>query len=363
MNPIIIQSPSKYVQGRGLLGQLGQYYTLLGSQGAYILADPFVADNFKDTITAGFPNIPFTFEAFGGECSEIEVHRNIDLLKKSHCDVVIGIGGGKTMDTAKAIAYYEKIPVIIVPTIASADAPCTALSVLYTPDGQFDKYLFLPTNPNMVIMDTEVIANAPVRTLVAGMGDALATYFEAQTCFDADGINLVHGKPSRSGLALAQMCFDTLMEDGVKAKQAVEARVLTKAVENIIEANTFLSGVGAESGGLATAHSVCNGLSALKECHHMLHGEKVAFGLIVQLVVENKPMELIETIINFCMSVGLPTTLADLGAKDVSRERIMEVAVLSTAEGETVHNSIEPITSADVFAAIIAADTLGHSMK
>ena len=141
----IINSPSKYVQGAGEISNLGQYYKVKGKTSAYILADKFVYDNFKGKIIEGFEkeNVPYHIEVFGGECSQKEIDRNIEILKFKKCDVMIGIGGGKTLDAAKAISYYTDIPVIVVPTIASTDAPCSALSVVYTPEGEFEKYLFL----------------------------------------------------------------------------------------------------------------------------------------------------------------------------------------------------------------------------
>ncbi len=359
----IIKSPAQYVQGENLIGNLGEYYSQLGSKGAYVLADPFVAEHYGDVIKSGFSNYHVDFAVFGGESSEGEVQKHVDALHNGVADVILGIGGGKTLDTAKAVAHYAGIPVIIVPTIASADAPCTALSVLYTEDGAFDKYLFLKTNPNIVIMDTDVIAKAPVRLFVAGMGDALATYFEAQTCVDSCADSLVAGKVAKGALALAQLCLQTLLEDGLKAKLALEQGVCTEAVENIIEANTYLSGVGAESGGLAAAHAVHNGFTVLEECHHLFHGEKVAFGTLVQLVLENKPLAEIEEIVAFCTAVGLPTTLADMGAGEVSQERLMDVAKAATAEGETIHNSVKPVTAKDVYAAILGADAIGRALK
>lgn len=137
------------------------------------------------------------------------------------------------------------------PTIASTDAPCSALSVIYSDEGVFEKYLFLPANPNMVLVDTTIVAAAPVRLLVAGMGDALATYFEARACEASGATNCVGGKTTLAAMGLARLCYDTLLEDGVKAKLAVENGVCTKAVEHVIEANTYLSGLGFESGGLA----------------------------------------------------------------------------------------------------------------
>ena len=114
-------------------------------------------------------------DTFNGECSRVEIDRLTDICSTQKNDVIIGIGGGKTLDTAKSVAYYTKIPVVVVPTIASTDAPTSALAVIYTPEGEFAEYLLFPQNPDMVIMDTAVIAKAPVRLLVAGMGDALST--------------------------------------------------------------------------------------------------------------------------------------------------------------------------------------------
>ena len=357
----IINSPSKYVQGAGEISNLGQYYKVKGKTSAYILADKFVYDNFKGKIIEGFEkeNVPYHIEVFGGECSQKEIDRNIEILKFKKCDVMIGIGGGKTLDAAKAISYYTNIPVIVVPTIASTDAPCSALSVVYTPEGEFEKYLFLKSNPDMVIMDTDVIVNAPVRLLVAGIGDALSTYFEAKACVDSNATSIAGGKATKAALAIAELCLDTLFEDGLKAKIAVENKVCSKAVENIIEANTYLSGIGFESGGLAAAHAIHNGLTILEEGHHMYHGEKVAFGTIVQMVLENRSLDEINEVIAFCKSVGLPTTLGQLGLGSVSRERLYKVAEASTVETETIHNMPFKVTADGVFAAILVADKLG----
>ncbi|MGL4607427.1 MAG: glycerol dehydrogenase [Eubacteriaceae bacterium] len=357
----IIMAPSRYVQGSGELEKLSEYVGKLGDSALVLLSGTMMRTKCEDLKTRfESDGIKFFPEKFGGECSKIEVGRLQEIVKANGCNVIVGVGGGKALDTAKAVAHYEKLPVVIAPSIASTDAPCSALSVLYTEDGVFDEYLVLPKNPEVVVMDTDVIKTAPARLFVAGMGDALATYFEAQATVDSNGTTMSGAHPTKSALALAKLCFDILMEDGLKAKLAIESQTCTPAVENVIEANTYLSGVGFESGGLAACHAVHNGLTVLPECHHMYHGEKVAFGTLVQLVMENRSMDEIEEVIDFCLSVGLPITLEELGCKEVTPEKIMAVAVAAADPGETIHNMPFDVDADTVYAAIMAADALGR---
>ncbi|MGL4642324.1 MAG: glycerol dehydrogenase, partial [Cetobacterium sp.] len=298
-------------------------------------------------------------EIFNRECSKVEVNRLKEILKTKDSKIIIGVGGGKTLDTAKAVAYYCNLPVMIVPTIASTDAPCSALSVLYTEDGQFDEYLLLPSNPDIVLMDTKIISRAPARLLASGMGDALSTYFEARACERSNALNMGGGLPTKAAMALAKLCFDILIADGEKAMFAAQRSVCTKAVENIIEANTYLSGIGFESGGLAAAHAIHNGLTILEECHDLYHGEKVAFGVLVQLFLENAPMEEIDEVLFFCKNIGLPTSLEELGISSLETDKLFKVAELATAPGETIHNMPFEVTAEKVLAAILAADNYG----
>ncbi|CAH2214985.1 glycerol dehydrogenase [Tepidibacter aestuarii] len=360
----IINSPSKYVQGYGELSRI-ENYTKYFAKKPFIIADSFVTGLTKDIVDASYlsNDREYVMEVFNGECSKVEINRLKAIVEEKGCDMIVGIGGGKTLDTAKAIAFYTEYPVMVVPTIASTDAPCTALTVIYTEEGVFDEYLFLPTNPAIVLMDTKIIAGAPARLLVSGMGDALATYFEVRACKHSNELSLLGAYVTEAAFALAELCYKTLLSDGVKAKLAVENNVSNTSVEKIIEANTYLSGVGAESGGLAAAHSIHNGLTALEECHHFSHGEKVAFGTLVQLVLENAPMEEIKEVIDFCNNVGLPVTLEAINAHTATEEQLRKVAKLSVAEGETIHNMPFKVTANDVYAAILVADKLGKELS
>lgn len=356
----IIMSPSKYIQSKGALKELKAYTENFGEKFLIITTESGLKRT-KDSIEYSFKGTDkeITFAGFNRECCKTEINRLMEVCKKEKCDCVIGVGGGKLLDTAKAVAHYLSLPVVIIPTIASTDAPCSALSVIYTEDGVFEEYLVLPKNPEIVIMDTEVISKSPARFLVAGMGDALATYFEARAAKASNALNMAGMLPAKSAYALAELCYDTLIEEGYKAKLAAENNVVTPAVEAIVEANTYLSGIGFESGGLAAAHAIHNGFTVLEECHHLYHGEKVAFGTIVQLVLENAPEEELCEVLEFCVSVGLPITLEEMGVKEVKPEAIMEVAKAATAEGETIFNMPFEVTAESVYAAIMTADALG----
>jgi len=315
MQSKVLISPGKYVQGPGALMDLGKFSAKLGSK-ALAVVDRNVMSLLKDRIEEAMGNSTgFILEAFNGECSRDEIDRIRQIGESQACDVVIGIGGGKTIDTAKAVAHYMKVPVIIVPTIAATDAPCSALSVIYTPEGRFEEYLFLPRNPDVVLVDSEIIARAPVRFIVAGMGDALATWFEADAASRSSAANVAGGLPTTTALSLAHLCYKTLLEYGLPAKLAVESKAVTPAVEKIIEANTLLSGLGFESGGLAAAHAIHNGLTELEETHDYFHGEKVAFATVAQMILEDRPTAAILEVVDFCNSVGLPVTLGQLGIK------------------------------------------------
>jgi len=205
----------------------------------------------------------------------------------------------------------------------------------------------------------QIIAMAPTRFLVSGMGDALATYFEARSCQRSGADNMPGGKSTKAAYALAELCYETLIEESIKAKAACDMNVVTQALENVVEANILLSGLGFESSGLAAAHAIHDGLTILEEAHHYMHGEKVAFGVIVHLVLENAPQAELDKVIQYCKLVGLPTCLKDLGIVEITEEKIMSVAKAACAENETIHNMPFPVTPEIIYAAIMTANVLG----
>ncbi|MBK5914360.1 glycerol dehydrogenase [Rhodocyclus purpureus] len=350
--------PGRYVQGAGAFASLSSEIARLGSK-ALAVVDPAVSSFIAPALTSS-SDVQITMEPFGGECSGIEISRLVKSAAASAANVIVGIGGGKALDTTKAVAYELGLPVVIAPTLASTDAPCSALSVIYTPEGQFERYLVLPHNPNVVLVDSAVIVKAPVRFLVSGMGDALSTVFEAEDCLKSGATNMTGRVGSLTVHSLARLCYDTLLTYGAAAKATASTGNVDDAVEKIIEANTLLSGLGFESGGLSGAHAIHNGLTALAPTHRFWHGEKVAIGAQALLHLTRRPKETIDAVYAFCASVGLPITLAEIGLVDPTDAELMQVAELACAPGETIFNAPVTVTPEAVLAAIKAADARGR---
>lgn len=367
-------SPTKYVQGEDELLNLGYFVKTFGKK-ALLIAHADDVNRVKNKLdkTAETFDISFVESNFHGEASRVEVARLQKVAKENHCDCVIGLGGGKAIDTAKCVAEGHNL--IIVPTIVATDAPTSHSAVLYTEDGQFDDYAYFVQSPSVVLIDTVVIANAPTRFLVSGMGDALSTYFEARAthnsysnvnaglpCGAREGV-CPPAKGTNTALALAKLCYETILEDGLKAKEASDNNVVTPALENIIEANILLSGLGFESAGLAAIHAIHDGLTVLHDAHGATHGEKVAFSTICQLVLENAPKAELYEVLDFALSIGLPVCLADLGVKEISDAELTEVAEKTCIPEESIHSMPFPVTVDQVKAAIIVADKIGKEYK
>jgi glycerol dehydrogenase len=359
-------APSRYTQGHDATRLLGQEMKIVGLAGPALIvagtsAIRLCAEAWRESL--GPAGIAYQVRPFGGECSHAEIQRVVASAREVSARAIIGAGGGKVLDTARAAASDLGLPVVNCPTVASSDAPCSALSVIYTEDGAFQEYRIYGKNPELVLVDTAVIAQSPPRLLSAGMGDALATWFEAKTCVDGGVKNMRGGASSQGALALAELCYRTLLADGADGLRAVRAQVVTPALERLVEANTLLSGLGFESSGLAAAHAVHNGLTAAAPTHAFFHGEKVAFGVLVQLVLEAKPRALMQEVLAFSTAVALPITLQEIGLGAATPEMLAQVAARATAPGETMHNEPFPVTPSLVADAILAADAMGRGWR
>lgn len=357
-------SPSRYTQGPNATASLGEEIVNLGLSGPALIVAGRSAARLLEPIwqeALASSGIDFRIFHFNGECTSAEIARGVEAGRAMGARLIIGAGGGKVLDTSRAVASDLGLPQVNCPTLASSDAPCSALSVVYTDEGVVEQYRIYRRNPDLVLVDTSVIAKSPARFLTAGMGDALATWFEARVCVEGGVRNMRGGASTRSALALAELCYKTLLADGVAALESLRQQQPTDALERLVEANTLLSGLGFESSGLAAAHAVHNGLTTAAGTHHYMHGEKVAFGVITQLMLENQPRAVLEEVLAFSKSVGLPVTFAGVGlGNTVDAETLRRIAERSTAPGETMHNEPFTVTAQLVSAAMVAADEAGR---
>lgn len=362
MTKFVFRSPSRYIQGAGVIKDLAKETKAIGVN-SLLVADEVVWGITQEVIEESFNNIDstYTFEQFNGEASNDEISRLANVGKEKTADLVIGVGGGKTLDTAKAVSDELGVPVVIVPTTASTDAPTSALSVIYSEDGVFEGYKFYDKNPELVLVDTQVVVNAPIRLFASGICDAMATLVEVKATIKRNGNTMAGGKTTLAGKAIAEMAEKILFDHGLGAYKAAEKGIVTPEVEAIVEANTLLSGLGFENGGLAGAHAIHNGFTALHgEIHTLTHGEKVAYGTLVQLVLERKSGIEIKKYIDFYNAIEMPTSLNALHLENATFEDLLEVGKLATAEGETMENLDPEITPEQVANAILAVDALSR---
>ncbi|MBN2420614.1 MAG: glycerol dehydrogenase, partial [Deltaproteobacteria bacterium] len=304
-----------------------------------------------------------SFSVFTGKGTKKNASDLAAEAEKCGADIIAGIGGGLVIDTAKAVAHQTGLPLVIVPTIASTDAPCSSVALQYTEDHVIDDIVILKRNPDLVLVDTRIIAEAPTRFFIAGMGDALSTWFEASTCEKTGAKNLAGARPTASGMAIARLTYDTLMQYGESAKMAVDLNTVTPAVDLVIEANCLLSSIGFENCGLGAAHSFGIGVGALKGTEGRLHGELVGFGVIANLIIENYPKEEVDKIVKFCISAGLPVTLDELGVEDQSMKNIKKAGKACFGPGSNMQNLAFDVTGDLAADIIIAADALGRKYK
>lgn len=363
---IAFGSPGRYIQGPGELYRLPRHSLALGSR-AFAIIDEFFFEKLTRELTEIYKKQDAVFSGilYSGEITKSQIDEKTSAARESAAEVIIGIGGGKTLDTAKAVASRLGLPLIIAPTSASTDAPTSAMSILYNDAHEHSDVYYYVKNPDLVLADSQIIADAPARFLVSGMGDAIATVFEARASCRTGSPNYINQdsgpyRGTRTASAIAELCFQTILENGRTAKIANEQHVITESLEAVIEANILMSGLGFENVGCSAAHAVHNGLSACPDGNRALHGEKVAFGVLCQLIAENAPRKLIRKLMKFYLDVGLPLTLEDLGI--TSGPDTYETIAADVLQTEWVREPMY-VNEALVKASVLTAQEAGRQYK
>jgi glycerol dehydrogenase len=361
-SPRVIVAPQRYLQGNGVLDQLGRYLSILPSRSPALLVTERGLKRVGERMLQSLrrARIEPVLLMFEGECSDEEVRRHVRQLENRRVDALIVAGGGKCLDAGKCVAHCLSVPVVVCPTLASTDAPCSAVSVMYTPEGVFDRPWFFPEGPALVVVDTGVIVRAPVRYLVAGMGDAMSTFYEARTCFrNPEARTMVGARPTAAAVAIAELGARLLFEDGVKALEAVSRLTVNDAVDNVVETNTLLSGLGFESGGLAAAHGIAQVLPGIPFVNkNYLHGEMVAMGLLAHLCLEGETNEALR-IAGFFAEIGLPVHLGQLSLSVDQHGLELDGVVGDALKIFFVHNEPFEVTAQKLKQGLLQAHRLG----
>ena len=357
---------SNYIQGPGEMDCMFEHCSAYGHSPLFI-----ITKSLYDSLSRKFEEIyrehgySCVSIKFGGASTMAEINRLTGLGQGNGCDVLVAIGGGAALDTGKAVAVNLGVPMVMVPTTASCDAPCSRITAVYNEDGSVYP-LIHKKNPDLVLVDTEIVVKAPARLLSAGIGDALATWIEAKAGFTAGAVNGINKgyKISLAGMAVAEAAYKTILLQGRQAYEAAKLGRRTQAFEDLVEANILLSGVGFENTACSIAHGFqASASGAVPEMHHCLHGEKVSYGIIVQRLMENAPMDEIDEIVDFLIDVHLPVTLEELGVTEDPEKKMRDLAHYGIENKALMH--VEPfrVTEESLFEALMFADAVGRRRK
>lgn len=349
---IIFGAPRRYVQGPGVLKNVGNEVADLGNN-AVLIADRRVNGVCGGAIRANLDAAGIAVRSleFGGEITHGEIARLVNEIGEDRPDIVIAAGGGKSIDTGKIVSRQTDAAFVSVPTIASNDSPTSHIAVIYDESHRLVGVEENRANPDLVLVDTEVIARAPLTLLSAGVGDALVKVFEVEQCIAAGGNNVFGARSPLTALALAQACYKTVRENLTSAYDAHAKGVPDASFEALVEATVLMSGLAFESGGLSVSHGMTRGLSAVAGVADALHGHQVAYGLLVQLELEGRDIAFMTDMRAFYREAGLPLKLADMGADRVSNSTVQTIAEASAAAAH-MKKFERAITAEDIVAAI-----------
>ncbi len=353
--------PARYVQGQGVLGQLGVYVKQHGSK-PFAVSGRTSWSRVKARVQASLlqAGVPLAgHDDTVTECTHAKIKEVAERVEALEADIIIGCGGGKAVDTAKAVSERLQLPVITVPTQCATNADQMADAVVFSEDHRFLEDVYLSQAPVLVLVDTDVVARAPPVYLVQGMGDALACGFEKPAYAEAMRARRSQEQATNAALEVNLRCFQTLMSHGAQAKKDVEAGRITDAVEAVVEAIKLQSGFGFGGGGCAAAHAVHNGLTVVPGLARK-HGEIVAFGTLVQMVLEGRPMGEVERVMRWCRELGLPIRLSDLGKLDLTY--LQKAAEKACDPGDSMANMPFEVSPGMVLLAIREVDSLASRL-
>ncbi|NYH11863.1 glycerol dehydrogenase [Pseudomonas moraviensis] len=361
---LVFGSPGRYVQGTEVLAQAGAYLAHCG-RSAVVVIDSYVLGLIRQRLddSCAHAQVELHYITYDGEITADGIAGLRAAAANIEFEMILAVGGGKCIDAGKALAHSSGRALITMPTVASNDAPTSKNYVIYDDHHQLSEVGHLLVSPRYVLVDTSLIAQAPRPFLLAGIADALTKKFEAEQCYKAAGVNMFGARPALSGLVLARECYEVIRRYAEPALALAGTGEVTVAFDHLIEAVLLMSGLGFESGGLSIAHAMTRGLSKIPGAQQQVHGKQVAYGLLVQLVLEDRDAELMGDMLSFYQRIGLPRNLTELGVPEVDDALLRQVAepTLKAPHAKNfVTDSGAALTCDELIAAMRALEGLTH---
>lgn len=349
--PILAIAPAQLLRGTGILSQLPKYLSRYGNKALVI------AGETANQVTASYfhnSDREIIHAPAIADCSDENLAMLRRLVQQENPHVIVGVGGGKVLDTAKLIAHQCQLPIFTVPTTGATCAAWTALSNVYDAHGAFDYDVTLDRCPDMMFVDYDVIATAPKRTLVSGIGDAIAKWYESSVSSGSSEKTMVI-----AAVQEARILRDILFQ---KSAEAI-ANPNSSAWREVVDASVCLAGAIGGIGGAncrtVAAHAIHNALTHLHQTHGTLHGEKVAYGILVQLRLEEFQGNQLAAssrhqLLKFYQEIGLPRNLADLGLSQVTLAELEQIAEIACQPNSDIHRLPFTICPSQVLAAMVS---------
>ncbi len=350
--PTLAIAPTRVLRGCGLVSDLATELRRWGSRALVVVGDR--AGALVRPVFAQIAAVDAVFAPAIADCTESVLSQLRDRVAVERPHVLVGVGGGKVMDAVKLLGQQCDLPVVTVPTSGATCAAWTALSNVYSDDGAFLYDVPLDRCPDLVVVDYDLIATAPNRTLVAGIGDAIAKWYEASVSSGTSERTMVV-----AAVQEARILRDLLLQKSAAALGAVGSEVWRDVVDATVCLAGVIGGLGGAQCRTVAAHAVHNGLTHLARSRGTLHGEKVAYGILVQLRLEEaNGNQLAATarhqLLKFYDEIGLPKTLADLGMADVTLSELERAAAIACAPHSDIHHLPFPVHPSQVVAAMVS---------
>ncbi|MGB3291365.1 MAG: iron-containing alcohol dehydrogenase family protein [Phormidesmis sp.] len=346
-------APAQVIRGQGVLADSGRLFARLGQRPLLVGGDRSLAAAYP-FLTAPLADLTTATATYRKDCSEATLAALHKAAESHRADCVIGIGGGKALDAAKLLAYQRRLPIATVPTSAATCAGWTALSNVYSDEGAFLYDVALPSCPEMILLDYDLVATAPRRTLIAGIGDAIAKWYEASVSSGHSAHTMVIGAVQQ-----ARVLRDILFQKSLAALENPGGDDWREVVDAAVLMAGVIGGMGGAQCRTVAAHAVHNGLTHVA-AHGTLHGEKVAYGILVQLRLEEMASgnalaaTARQQLLQFYAQLGLPQSLADMGLERLTIAQLQQAATVACKAGSDIHHLPFPVQPEQVMAAMVS---------